>query len=264
MESTSVDPIAGDMMQMENRIAALGSSGAISIHWFILLRWVAVLGQLFVVLAVYYLFGVPLELLPLYITISVAALSNFFLTMWYLNYRKSIEESGNSRVWPAVLAAVMAIDLLLLTGMLYYSGGPSNPFWVFYLVNLCLVGIELAAWIAWCLNLLAVCCFAFLLYDHHPLQVETLQSFLPGIRETGVISLAHNGVFCAFITCASVIIFFSTLVTSKLRTRELKIRDLESRRIRGEKLEALGTLAAGAAHELATPLGTIAIVAGEL
>ena len=264
MASTSAIPIAGDIQQAKSQPAALGSSGAISIDWFILLRWVAVLGQLFVVLIVNYLFEINLELIPLLITISVAALSNLFLTMWYLRYRKSLEESGHFRVWPVVLAAVMAFDLLLLTGMLYYSGGPSNPFWIFYLVNLCLVGIELAAWVAWCLNLLAICCFAFLLYDHHSLPVETLQNFLPEIRETGIITLAHNGVLCAFITCASVIIFFSTLVTSKLRTRELIIRDLEAKRIRGEKLEALGTLAAGAAHELATPLGTIAIVIGEL
>ncbi len=264
MSTTSIGPIAGSVQQSQNQSAILGASGAISIHWLIMLRWVAVLGQLFVVLTVNYLFEVPLELPPLLIAMSVAALSNLFLTMWYFRYRKSMEQLGHSRLWPTVFAVVMAIDLLLLTGMLYFSGGPSNPFWIFYFVNLCLVGIELAAWIAWCLNLLAVCCFAFLLYDHHPLQAEVLKEYLPSIRETGEITLAHSGVLCAFITCASVIIFFSTLITTKLRTREMKIRDLEAKRIRGEKLEALGTLAAGAAHELSTPLGSIAIIAGEI
>ncbi len=264
MSASSVIPIAGNDQQLQGHSALLGSSGAISIHWFIMLRWVAVLGQLFVVLIVNYLFRVPLELPPLFFAMSVAALSNLFLTMWYLSYRKSTEELGHSRLWPTVFAGVMAVDLLLLTGMLYFSGGPSNPFWIFYFVNLCLVGIELAAWVAWCLNLLAVCCFALLLYDHHPLQVEVLRDYLPSIRETGEITLAHSGVLCAFITCASVIIFFSTLITTKLRTREMKIRDLEAKRIRGEKLEALGTLAAGAAHELSTPLGSIAIIAGEI
>ena len=264
MSSPSVDPLVDNTQHSKHPLAALGFSGAISIHWFIQLRWVAVLGQLFAVLIVQYVFEVPLQVVPLLITIAVTTLSNLVLTMWYLGYRNPVIEPGHSRLWPSVLAAVMAIDLLFLTVLLYYSGGPSNPFWIFYFVNLCMAGIELAAWIAWSLNFLAAFCFAFLVYDHHPLLLGSLQKFLPCIRESGTVTLEHYGVYCAFVTSASVIVFFSTLVTSKLRKREEEIRDLESKRVRGEKLEALGTLAAGAAHELATPLGTIAIIVGEL
>jgi len=245
-------------------IVAFRFPGAISVHWFIYLRWVAVLGQLLTVLAVHYGFGIELHLGPLLLTIAVTALSNLFLTAWSVGSRKRRSEASQSRLWAQVLATVMAVDLLLLTCLLYFSGGPANPFWIFYLVNLCLAGIELTAWVAWCLNFLAVFCFAFLLFDHYPLELQTIDNALPSIRQTGMVTLLHNGVFCAFSTCASVIVFFTTLVTSKLRRREEELRILEARRIRGEKLEALGTLAAGAAHELATPLGTIAVIVGEL
>lgn len=255
---------AGDSQNQAIVMVSSIPSGAIGIHWLIALRWVAVLGQLLVVLVVNYLFDVPLELFPLLTAIGVTALSNLLLTVWFFRNRDLLKERERSRLWSALFTVVMGVDLLLLTVMLYFSGGPGNPFWIFYFVNLCLVGIELSASVAWCLNLLAICCFAFLLYDHHPLQVEVLQDYLPAIRKTGIITLAHSGALCSFMTCASVVIFFSTFITGKLRTREILIRDLEAKRIRGEKLEALGTLAAGAAHELSTPLGSIAIIAGEI
>ncbi len=238
--------------------------GAISFHWFINLRWVAVLGQLVTILAVWKLFRIPLHVEPLLITVAITAFSNLILMFWYLGYRRTVVAPAQSRLWHHVLAIVMAVDLIMLTGLLYFSGGPTNPFWIFFFVNLCLAGVELRAAVAWCLNFLAVFCFAFLLFDHQSLDVQGLEQLLPAIRKTNQITLVHNGVFCAFITCASVIVSFSTLVTSRLRQRDEDLRLLESQRIRGEKLEALGTLAAGAAHELATPLGTIAVIVGEL
>lgn len=243
-------------------LAASRFPGTISIHWFILLRWVAVLGQLASVLTAQYLFGLDLQIQPLLIAIGVTATSNVFLMAWSFRYHPQTHDYA--RVWSRILGVVMAIDLLLLTCMLYFSGGPSNPFWIFFLVNLCLAGVELTPLVAWCLYFFAVFCFAFLLYDHYPVGLVRMDSALPSIRDSGTITLVHNGVFCAFITCASVIVFFTTLITSKLRKQAGELRVLEARRIRGEKLEALGTLAAGAAHELSTPLGTIAVIVGEL
>ncbi len=264
VSESSISPTDGEAIVRGTQLVALRFPGTISVHWFIQLRWVAVLGQLFTVLMVHFSFEIPLQLQPLLITIGVTAFSNLLLMLWYIQYRRQVDVVNKSRLWSRLLAGIMAIDLLLLTCLLYFSGGPSNPFWIFYMVNLCLAGIELTAGVAWCLNFLAVFCFAFLLYDHYPLGVPLMETALPSIRETGTVSLVHNGIFCAFITCATVIVFFTTLVTSKLRKREGELRLLEARRIRGEKLEALGTLAAGAAHELSTPLGTIAVVVGEL
>jgi two-component system sensor histidine kinase RegB len=64
--------------------------------------------------------------------------------------------------------------------------------------------------------------------------------------------------------CASVVVYFITCVTRELRQREADLRTAERQRARSQQLEALATLAAGAGHELSTPLGTIAVVAKEL
>ncbi|MCA8988471.1 MAG: HAMP domain-containing histidine kinase [Planctomycetaceae bacterium] len=238
--------------------------GAISVHWFIYLRWVAVLGQLVTILAAWKWFVIPLQLQPLLVTVGVTALTNLTLMFWYLGYRLRVAEPAHSRLWYTVVSIVMALDLVLLTCLLYFSGGPTNPFWVFFFVNLCLAGVELTALVTWCLNGLAIVCFAFLLFDHVPLDALGVGDLLLPISHSGKITQIHTGVFYAFITCASVIVSFTTLVASRLRKRDEELRKLESQRIRSEKLEALGTLAAGAAHELATPLGTIAVIIGEL
>ena len=72
------------------------------------------------------------------------------------------------------------------------------------------------------------------------------------------------GLFAAFATCGSVIVYFMTRLSDELRKQQIEVRKAQFHQARSEKLEALGTLAAGAAHELATPLSTIAVVARDV
>ncbi|MFM7562266.1 MAG: sensor histidine kinase, partial [Planctomycetota bacterium] len=63
---------------------------------------------------------------------------------------------------------------------------------------------------------------------------------------------------------SGVLVYFVTRLTSEVEQQEENLRLAELNQARSEKLEALGTLAAGTAHELATPLSTIAVVAGDV
>jgi two-component system sensor histidine kinase RegB len=80
----------------------------------------------------------------------------------------------------------------------------------------------------------------------------------------GDLGLHLEGMFAAFVVSAAFIAYFVQRVTSELARRESQLADARHARARAERLASLGTLAAGAAHELSTPLSTIAVVAREL
>ena len=84
------------------------------------------------------------------------------------------------------------------------------------------------------------------------------------IRQTGQMSLFQLGLVASFATCASVIVYFITRLTDELQQQQNDLSIAREKQARSDKIEALGTLAAGAAHELATPLSTIAVVAGDV
>jgi two-component system sensor histidine kinase RegB len=222
--------------------------------WLIKLRWVAVLGQLLTILVVRWGMAVKVPLTPLAVLLAVTVFSNVWL----------IRRLYGGRTGVATLGNVMLLDLANLTGMLYFTGGPGNPFSAFYFVNLGLPAMLLPSRWAWLLNGLAVLGVAVLIWDH--VAVAELQRFerLESVRAAGRVTLAHRGIFVAFATCASVVVCFTARLSSELRQREHELLRAEQVRARSEKLEALGTLAAGAAHELATPLSTIAVVAREV
>jgi two-component system sensor histidine kinase RegB len=156
----------------------------------------------------------------------------------------------------------MALDLVSLTLLLYFSGGPSNPFAIFYLVNVALSAVLLPDRWCWPLTVLAIGGFASLFMFHVELD-ELYQTV-----ELGILGATHSlqwlGFLVALPACALVIIYFITRVTHELHERERELREAETQRAHAERLEALATLAAGAGHELATPLSTIAVVANEL
>jgi two-component system sensor histidine kinase RegB len=231
----------------------------VNASWLITLRWVAVIGQVLTILAVIWILKIEIAATgALAAVIGVTAISNLLLSFWF------------SRNQPAenppdiTLGLVMVMDMLSLTCLLFATGGPSNPFAFFFFVNLSLCALILNRNWAWALNILSILCFAALLFQHHPISELDFGFALEPIRATGEVTIPQAGLLIAFSTCASVIVYFMTRLTSELRQQELDLRRAQVVQARSEKLEALGTLAAGTAHELATPLSTIAIVARDV
>lgn len=234
---------------------------AVNLGWLIALRWAAVGGQLATIATVVWVFHVAISVEPLLALVGVTALSN--LLLWAVFRRRAgLAGPAGAWRWQLIVGLVMLLDLITLTGLLYFTGGPANPFFVFYLVNLSLAAVVLPASWAWPLTAAAVALFAALFFRHVP--VAALEATAVGETPHGSFTVAQQGMLAAFATCAVVVVYFMTRVTQELRLQELALRRTESQRARNEKLEALGTLAGGAAHELATPLSTIAVVAKEL
>jgi two-component system, sensor histidine kinase RegB len=143
---------------------------------------------------------------------------------------------------------------------LYFTGGLTNPFALFYFVNIAVAGAILTpawAWTVWFVSVLSVT--SLLLRSQ--LLAELNNS---NLQADGEWTLAKLGYIVSFATCGGVITYFVTVLTGELKQRELALKEAEDARVRNRQLEALATLAGGAAHELASPLSTIAVVAKEL
>ena len=236
---------------------------AVNVGWLIRLRWVAVFGQLLMIIGATVILNISLLVWPLLVVIGLTVLSNLVLIYWSAQENQNPENS-EYRAFDQTLGWVMTMDMLSLATLLYVTGGPTNPFLFFFFVNLSLSAVVLDRNWAWTLNLVSIVCFAGLLFAHIPIDELNIGLSLLPISEKGDWSLTQLGLLVAFATCSSVIVYFMTRVTGALRQHELDLRAAQESRSRDEKLEALGTLAAGAAHELATPLTTIALVAKDV
>lgn len=153
---------------------------------------------------------------------------------------------------------VLALDVALFTVVLHLTGGPWNPFSVLYLVYIALAAVVLGAAWTWGLAGLAVACYGALFWisgtpDDHALHAGG-PAFLLHLR----------GMWLAFALTAALTAYFVVRLSAAIERRDAEIATVREQAARSERLAALTTLAAGAAHELGTPLATIAVVAGEL
>jgi len=224
--------------------------------WLVRLRWVAICGQLITIAVVELFWQMSLNLPPLIVVIAVTAITNVLL-QWWLHRSKSAPEKQSAARGELYMGLTMTLDLLSLTVLLYFSGGPTNPFSFFYFVNLALAGILLSTGWSWVQTALAITCFSsFFLIGYQR---------IPGLEGTGSqTGIRQEGLITAFAACAIVNCYFISLVSRELERREVELRIMEQKRAQSERLEALATLAAGAGHELASPLSTIAVIANDL
>jgi two-component system, sensor histidine kinase RegB len=217
-----------------------------TLSWLLRLRWGAIAGQLLTILGVHFAMDVPLPLPPLLAIVGLEILSNI---AWYLR--------GETRPVPAgSLGALMALDVLLFSGLLFFTGGPLNPFSFLYLVPISLAALILTATWTWALVLLSLACSAILFLWNRPLDL--------GDSHAAHMSMHLRGMWVAFGVAAAFIVYFLRRVRRALAQREAELAASRSQAARQERLASLATLAAGAAHELATPLSTIAVIAKEL
>lgn len=223
---------------------------AINFSWLLTLRWGAAAGQIAIILIVNRLMRIELPLVALGAIIGIELASNAACALW-------ARRAPEIREW--MLGLLMMLDVLLLTALLYFTGGPSNPFSFLYLVNIALAAVVLRPAATWALVAGSLACFGLLFFTEVPLP-----STAGTDSHTGHMWMHLQGMWVAFGVAASFIVYFIQRVTHALARREIELAVARARTARHEKLASLATLAAGAAHELATPLSTIAVVAKEL
>jgi len=226
----------------------ISSRDTLNLAWLIRLRFGAVAGQALAVLVSHQLLDVPLPQLWLWTLIAIELASNLALAGW--SRRRSAPRE-------AVLAAVMSLDVLVLTGLLFLTGGPFNPFSFLYLVYISLATVLLRARYTWMLAGLSLACSGLLFADHVPLR-------LPAVSHQEHMTWHLWGMWVAFGVAAVYIVYSQVRVLQALSRRDAELAEARDRAARHERLVSLATLAGGAAHELSSPLSTIAVIAGEL
>ena len=142
---------------------------AVNAPWLVKLRWVALVGQLATITFVTYQLDINLALAPLGCALAVTGTTNIALDWWV---RRGLRQPGtSSRQASMVVAGVMLLDLVVLTAMLYVTGGPTNPFVVFYFVNLALAAVLLEPPLAWLLEAAAALGMGLLFWQHWQVPV---------------------------------------------------------------------------------------------
>jgi two-component system sensor histidine kinase RegB len=223
----------------------------IHLAWLVQLRWGELFGQLIAVLLVDLALKIRLPLLSLFVVLGTEAASNVLFMQW--SRRATRSDS-------ALLALPMALDILLLTALLFLTGGPFNPFSFLYLVHVALGAVVLSPPFTWGLVGLSLLSFGMLFVG---------ERWLPGalftqLNHADQMRMHMQGMWFAFAVAAVFITYFVTRLRHSLAQRDLELARARSLASQSEKLASLATLATGAAHELSTPLSTIAVIAKEL
>ncbi len=257
----------------------------LDLSWLIKLRWIAVLGQALTILVVEAFLPAELPLSSLLLVLSLTWLSNFLL--WLRRRRLAawigtedgslapgaerslgVGETGtNGKGLSALLFGVMLFDVALLTLLLAATGGLANPFALFYLVHVILAALILRGRLGILIGLSAAAGLFLLYFVHAPLEglpkpgATTVKTPL---GESDPWQLYFAGFSVALVAAAVTIFFFLTRMQKELGLLETRLDAAKRRAERGRHLEAMATLAAGAAHELSSPLSTIAVISGEL
>ena len=212
------------------------------------LRNVSIAGQALGVTIAITVFSIRLPTLALAVTIGVLALIN--LATW-LRLRR-----GAAIGDPEILIQ-LASDVALLTVALYLTGGATNPFVTLYLLPLAIAATVLPMRQTWVIAALTAGAYTALLVWFHPVGPHAA-------HRSPEFSLHVFGMWLNFIVSAVLIAFFVTRMAASLRERDRELASARERVLRDEQLVALGTFAAGAAHELGTPLSTMAVVVNDL
>jgi two-component system sensor histidine kinase RegB len=235
--------------------ARVNSQESIQLWWLIKIRWASIVSLLVIFIGAAYVFDFPLAWERVAGILSLGVLSNLVL----------MARSATSEDPPHSLAGIsLVIDVVVLTGLLYMSGGYANPFSMMFLVYVTLAAFFLnAAW-TWGVLGISALCFTALFFFHVPLPQLGMRAHHIHHDHGEGMSLHLHGMFVAFLVIGVITAAFVTRMNREISEQAKLIVDLERAEDERRRLASLATLAAGAAHELSSPIGTLVLIGDDL
>jgi two-component system sensor histidine kinase RegB len=243
----------------------------------VILRSIAIMAQCATLFLAYWLLEIQLQWLPMLATIAALAMVNL-LTWLRLSNSNPVSNSG--------LFAQLCTDVLALSILLYYGGGSTNPFISLFLLPLVITAATLPQAFTWAMTGITTACYTLLMMFYVPLPMMhgamnpttptgSSEMNMPEMDMSGM-DMSHSlptddafnmhifGMWLGFVISAGVVAYFVVRMAYAVRERDEMLAKIREETLRNERIVALGIQAAGAAHEMGTPLSTLAVVIGEL
>lgn len=210
------------------------------------MRVIAISGQFSAVAIAKWGLGIDLPLAPMLTVIAMLAVFN----AWTWSSVRVRRPAGHGTIFTQLF-----VDLLAVSSLLLFSGGATNPFVSVYLPALAVAAAILPWGYTLLLAMFALAGYSLMMSVYVPLQI------VPADR-----AFAYHlaGLWANFALSAALITWFVARMSSTLRDRDAQLARAREQQLQNERIVALGTQAASAAHEIGTPLSTIAVIAGEL
>jgi two-component system sensor histidine kinase RegB len=212
------------------------------------LRWLAALGQLAAIFIVAQGLEFDVPVIPCIAIVGLSALLNLALQIAF---------DPMQRLEPVYAAVLLALNIVELAGLLFFTGGLQNPFSFLFLAPVLISATALPIRFTIALGLLAVACASALVFLHFPLPWDADDPLvLPPIYLFGV--------WLSIVLAIGVTSLYAFQVTEESRKLSDALAATELVLEREQHLTQLDGLAAAAAHELGTPLSTIFLISREL
>jgi two-component system sensor histidine kinase RegB len=240
---------------MESRLTAaralgaplVASRGRVRLRTLVVIRWVGLAGQAAALIIVHFALGYPLPILWAGAVVGASAALNLWLTA---------ERRGSALLSERTAALQLGYDMIQLAALLFLTGGLGNPFAVLILAPVIVSATVLSRRSTVPLSLLALAGIALLARFHMPLPWPNEDFRLEPLFILGLaLALSLSVLFIAAYVLS---------VAEEARRLSDALSATQMALDRERQLSAVGALAAAAAHELGTPLGTIALVAHEI
>lgn len=208
------------------------------------LRWLAIVGQVGTIAIVHLWLGIALP---------VPEMAAVILLLVGLNLSSLLRYGRQGRVSRPVLFIELLFDVAALTVQFYLSGGATNPFISLYLLQVILATILLDGRSAWLIVAVTSGCFIWLTSHYQEIA-------LPHAHGGSFFNLHVQGMFFCFALAACLLVVFISRIQRILAERDAHLAQMRQQAIEDDNVIRMGLLASGAAHELGTPLNTLAVI----
>lgn len=232
---------------MSSRFFLTAETGRRNMLQLINLRWIAVAGQLATIAIVRCLLDIRLPVGMMLVAPAVLVVVNI-LSAVFIRRREGVAT--------AEIFCVLLLDIAALTLQLYLSGGITNPFISLFLLQIVLGTLLLGRRSSWLLACIAATCFSFLTGFYRPLD-------LPPPWNGRAFDLYLQATPVCFGIVAVLLVIFITRITGNLRKLDARLASLRQMAAEEDLIVRMGLLASGAAHELSTPLSSLAVILGD-